>query len=347
MFSSLKSFRKLLYPFSIVYDAVTRFRNVLYEKNVLPSTGFGTPIVCVGNLSVGGTGKSPMVEYLLEIYNQGHQIAVLSRGYGRSTKGFFAVEINSEAEKVGDEPLQIKNKFPNATVAVCENRVVGINTLIKLHQPKLIVLDDGFQHRAVKPAYTILLTSYNNLYINDRLLPAGNLRESKAEAIRADLIVVTKCPSDLTKESMLVIENKLRPKPNQKVFFSTLVYQEQIKNHLNQEKLTSLSGKILLITGIANPKPLLEHLENLEIKVVHIAFKDHHNFSDSELKKIKLEAQDSIILTTEKDYMRLRSKIQSEKLYYLEVAHHFLKDQELFESLLLSKTKFLGQAQKL
>ena len=323
--------RKFLLPFSPIYGLVTRVRNLCYDKGIFNSKSYSFPIICIGNLSVGGTGKSPMVEYLIDYLGKDHRVATLSRGYGRTTKGFHLLNTSDTAKIVGDEPLQFKNKFPEVHVAVDENRQRGIAELIKIVSPEVIILDDALQHRPVKAGLNILLTTYGKLYPDDLLLPAGNLREPISGANRADIILVTKCPRDLSESEQAKISRKLKLNPHQNLFFSYIDYSSEILNDDQSISLESLHGKkISLVTGIANPQPLLEHLKGEKIDFEHLRFPDHYNFKDTDIENIIGE----MILTTEKDYMRLRSLMKNQKLFYIPISLKFIKGAEKFEKLI-------------
>lgn len=312
----MKHLRKILFPFSVLYDGVTRLRNFLYNRQLLKSHSFAIPVVCVGNLSTGGTGKTPMVEYLIRQWQSEYKMAVLSRGYGRKTRGFRWVSATDLPEETGDEPLQIKKKFPNTTVAVDEDRVRGIGILQKEHQ--LIVLDDAFQHRRVRPSFSILLTAYGQLYTDDLVLPAGNLRESRRNAHRADVIVVTKCPPDLSAAEKEKIRTKICPVDGQQLLFSHLTYSPTITNNRETVSLSSLKDQAFtLVTGIANPKPLVTYLHRLGLTFTHLSYPDHHLFSAQEVSRLQ---QQAFILTTEKDFVRLENLIDNKKLYSIPVA---------------------------
>ncbi|SDS61247.1 tetraacyldisaccharide 4'-kinase [Gramella sp. MAR_2010_147] len=329
----MSNLRKLLYPFSVLYHGITGMRNVLYDRNVLRSKSYDFPVICVGNLNTGGTGKSPMIEYLLDLLKKDHVTAILSRGYKRQSKGFRLVEIEDAAIITGDEPLQFKNKFPQSIVAVDANRREGIEKLIN-YFPDVILLDDAFQHRKVEAGFNILLTSYSDLYVNDLLLPGGNLRESISGASRAEVIVVTKCPEDLSMEDMDKIERLLKPLPHQKVYFTSIGYSDKIFSETESLLLEDIKAyNYTLVTGIANPKPLISYLEEKRIKLEHKKFPDHHNFSAKELKQLKHLPG---IITTEKDYMRLKDKLVSKTLFYLPIRVNFLKDKEGFNSQILN-----------
>ena len=312
--------RKLLFPISLIYGLIVYLRNRLYDLGIFASKSFSTKTICVGNLSVGGTGKTPMIELLVNNFADTYKIAILSRGYKRKSKGFLLSTASTSVEEIGDEPFQMKSKFPKVSVAVDANRRNGIAELEDEIKPDVILLDDAFQHRKVKPDLSILLTAYDNLYMEDWYLPTGNLRDAKGEAKRANLIVVTKCPSDISKLERDSIRVKINPKPHQKVLFSYLAYNKELKG--SEILLESLKGKMLtLVTGIANPTPLEKFLLSEGITFEHLKFNDHHFFTADEIEVLK---EKECILTTEKDYVRLKDKIT--KLHYIEVKHEFLED---------------------
>lgn len=318
--------RKLLLPFSWIYGGILAFRNFCYDKGWLESKSYSIPIICVGNLSTGGTGKSPMIEFLISFLKEEYKVAVLSRGYKRKTSGFLEVLEDSITEDVGDEPLQFKQKFPEVTVAVCEDRQEGIER-IKV-KADVILLDDGFQHRKVKASTYILLTTFADLYIQDSILPAGNLRESKRGAKRADVIIVTKCPEKVAYAKLQEIEYLLKLKPHQRVYFSKIGYDDTIYGVSEKQPLTYLKNKkFTLVTGIANPKPLVTYLKDSNYQFTHKKYSDHHHFSTSEIEELKKE---EIILTTEKDYVRLQPKLEKFAHYYLPIKTIILKKQEVF-----------------
>ncbi len=332
--------RKILYPFSVLYGGVTTARNVFYNKGILKSTSFTIPIIVVGNLSVGGTGKTPQVEYLVRLLQDTYKIAILSRGYKRNTKGFIIANETSTVSDIGDEPLQYYQKFATTIVAVDTDRVKGIKQLLNLlDKPEVILLDDAFQHRKVEAGFTILLTSYNDLYVDDKMLPTGNLRERVEGASRAQLIVVTKCPIYLSEEEQFEITKKLHVEHHQTVFFSTIKYGDTViskKGTIDFKKLSSY--KIILVTGIANTRPLVDFLKEQQFDFQHLKFSDHHNFSKKDLLKIKtsfdeLDSDKKIILTTEKDYIR-SFKAVDEEIYYLPIETSFIDHKKDFDKLI-------------
>jgi len=332
----MKLFRKLLFPFSLLYGGVTALRNLLYDKGILKSKAYDFPVICVGNLSTGGTGKSPMIELLVSYLKDDCKIAVLSRGYKRKTTGFRAVLITSTVEEVGDEPLQFKHKFPEINVAVCEDRQTGIEKLRKTAE--LVLLDDAFQHRKVRASLNILLTSYNDLYINDCILPAGNLREPKSGATRAQIIVVTKCPDTLDSERMEKIIRRLKPNSKQEVYFSKIGYSSHIINETEKRPLEYLRNReFILVTGIANPKPLIAYLKKEEFNFEIKSFPDHHNFSNSEIEQL---SKHKLILTTEKDYTRLKLLASRTEIYFLPIKTVILNDSEsLFKESIIKEAR--------
>ncbi|MDN3724577.1 tetraacyldisaccharide 4'-kinase [Aequorivita sp. SDUM287046] len=307
--------RKLLFPFSLLYGGVTALRNLLYNIGILQSKGYDVPIICVGNLSTGGTGKSPMIELLVSFLESDYHLAILSRGYKRKTTGYREVSENSSVAEVGDEPLQFKKKFPRVKVAVCEDRQTGIEQLRQ--SADVILLDDAFQHRKVKASLNILLTAFDSLFSDDYMLPSGNLREPKCGMKRAHIIVVTKCPENLSRSEMEIIKGKLKPKAGQEIYFSKIGYSSEIKNESGSKPLSYLRNqKFTLVTGIANPKPLVGFLKNEEMDFELHSFPDHHNFSDSEIEALK---KHPLILTTEKDFMRLQPLTAVTEIHYLPI----------------------------
>ena len=313
----MKLLRILLFPIVPIYFLVTWLRNKLYDAGIKPSKSYDFPVICVGNLSTGGTGKTPMIEYLVRILSKEKKLATLSRGYKRVTKGFLLADKYANVDAIGDEPFQFYNKFDDVYVAVDENRQNGIAELRQLSpKPEVILLDDAFQHRKVNAGFNILLTVYYNLYTQDILLPTGNLREPKSGASRADIIVVTKCPkniSDLEKEKII---KSIKPKTHQKVFFSFIQYSEIIQSASEERNLNSLP-KFSLVTGIANSKSLVSFLKSKGLEFEHLEFGDHYNFT---LKDIELFEEKELLLTTEKDFMRLiDNESLSSKLFYLPI----------------------------
>ncbi|WP_314818473.1 tetraacyldisaccharide 4'-kinase [Capnocytophaga gingivalis] len=315
--------RFLLLPFAILYGLGVRLRHFLYDRGWLSSKRYPFPILCVGNLAVGGTGKTPMVEYLVRLLGQ-EQVAILSRGYRRKTRGFFLADDSATAMTLGDEPYQYHRKFPRATVAVCESRQEGIERLLENPHFKYIILDDAFQHRKVQAGTNLLLTSYDKLYTQDFLLPVGSLRDIRSRARKAQIIIVTKCP-ELTQTEQEKIIQQLKPLPSQKVYFTTIAYSDRVYSHEDSQALKDfIATPFTLVTGIANPTPLVDFLEKQGASFEHLAYSDHHHFSNRELEFLR---QKERILTTEKDYVRLEGALST--LYYLPIETQFLNDQRL------------------
>ena len=316
--------RKILFPVSLLYAVVVHLRNYFYDKGVFKSKAYRTPIICVGNLSAGGTGKTPMIEFLVSELSQEFKVAILSRGYRRKSKGFMLADKETTVELLGDEPFQIYSKFPEITVAVDTDRRNGISILEDKVGPALILLDDAFQHRRVQPDLSILLTAYGNLYTDDWYLPTGNLRDSKREAKRADLIIVTKCPPNLNDKVRTSITRKLKPKPYQHVLFSYVAYDALLKGTGNDIPLEKFKDKkITLVTGIANPEPFVSHLIKEGLDFNHLRFQDHHFFTEKELARLRKK---DFIITTEKDYVRLKDSLKN--VHYILIKHKFMGDDK-------------------
>jgi len=333
----LKSFRYILFPFSIIYGSVIWVRNKMFDKKILRSASFNFPVICVGNLAVGGTGKTPMAEYLVKLLEKKFKVATLSRGYKRKTKGFAIADENTTAIDIGDEPMQIHQKFPGITVAVAEERVIGIPQLLYTKpETQVIILDDAFQHREVKAGLNILLTAYGDLYTRDFILPAGDLRDVKSSSKRAEIIVVTKCKSHLDEKERSAIVKEIAPLPQQKVYFTKIEYSSPYHLFSKQNRFLERDCNVLLVCGIANPEPLKEVLNNYVSSYEMLLFRDHHIFNTDDLKEIKkqfskIENKNKIILTTEKDGVRL-AKFEKEladlPVYVFPIAHKFLFGEE-------------------
>lgn len=311
----------LLAPISWIYSLVMDVRNWMFTHGWLHEREFRVTIICVGNLAVGGTGKTPHCVWLVEsMLQQGKRAAILSRGYGRKTSGFLEATASSTAEMIGDEPLQMFLHFGcSVVVAVCEDRCKGIETLLEKHPDiDVIVLDDAFQHRYVRPSRRILLTDYNRLYSKDHVIPWGRLRESRKGAERADVIIVSKCPSNLSEEEMQAIREQLKPNELQKLYFTRMKYASM------PELETTSSPRVALLAGIAHPEPFKAHFEAKNCPIVHtLFFSDHHNFSKKDVARIEDVASDvDYIVTTAKDYARLLGlPFQKEVLNKIKVQH--------------------------
>lgn len=306
----LKYLRWFLLPFSWLYGSIILIRNWCYDAGIFKSQGFDIPVISVGNLDIGGAGKSPMTEYLVHLFKGYKKVATLSRGYGRNTQGFLIADANSTATQIGDEPAQFKQKFPDITVAVCEKRVNGINQLKGNHN--LIILDDAYQHRAVKAGLSILLFDHSRIFEPRFILPAGNLREPFSGRKRADIIIVSKCPSSLSLQEQQNIKSRIDPFSHQTLFFSAISYGNL--QDINADPVTTIIDAetvVFLITGIANPTPLLKHVKKQAKQVVHHNYPDHHQFSLKNIAKLADEfnactTDKKLIITTEKDIQRLR-----------------------------------------
>jgi tetraacyldisaccharide 4'-kinase len=320
--------RKLLFPFAILYGLITSIRNFLFDKGILKSYSFDLPVIAVGNLSVGGTGKTPQIEYLIRLLSDKYKIATLSRGYKRQSKGFILADANSNATILGDEPFQFYKKFPLIQVAVDADRKNGIEQLLSLtEKPEVVLLDDAFQHRKVKAGFYILLTSYGDLYSDDFMLPTGNLRESRSGAQRANMIIVTKCPFNLSLDEQNAIKNRLKVSENQELYFTFIAYEEFIYGENRKINVNEIqSAAKLLVAGIAKPEPFFAYLQ--DTNDVCLSFPDHHNFTDKDILEIKNLAQNNIIITTEKDYMRLKGSLPGEQLFYLPIQSSFVSGPE-------------------
>ncbi len=346
----LRSFRYLLFPFSLIYGGVIWLRNWLFDKDILKSAAFNFPIICVGNIAVGGTGKTPMTEYLIRLLQNDFKTATLSRGYKRKTKGFAIADASTTALEIGDEPMQFHNKFPGVTVAVGEERLVAIPQL--LHDradTELIILDDAFQHRSVRAGLNIVLTAYNNLYTRDLILPAGDLRDIKGSMQRADIIVVTKCKAELSVKEKQSILSEISPLPHQSVFFTSIIYTRPYHLFNHQPAAIIAATNILLVCGIANPRPLKDYLESKMHTYDMLRYPDHHIFNSDDLADIKkhfakMNGTDKVIITTEKDAVRLvkfEEDLKDFPVFVLPIEHAFLfNEAEQFNELVL---KFIGK----
>ncbi|TYA84082.1 tetraacyldisaccharide 4'-kinase [Seonamhaeicola marinus] len=311
-------FRYIAFPFVPFYYLATWVRNRLYDNGIKKSLSYEFPVICVGNLSVGGTGKTPMIEFLVNALKDDYKLATLSRGYKRKTTGFQLANDKSDAESIGDEPFQFYSKFKEAIqVAVDADRNNGIKNLMSLkNSPEVILLDDAFQHRKVKAGFYILLTTYNNPYCDDILLPTGDLREPRKGAKRADVIIVTKCPDTISEVEKETLRQKLKPEKYQDVFFSSISYADKVYSQKDAMALEGLR-EFTLVTGIANAMPLVNFLKAKGLKFRHLNYKDHHDFSNLEIESLNKEA---LIITTEKDFMRLKQyEVLKSKLYYLPI----------------------------
>lgn len=323
--------RKILFPFAILYGLVTSIRNFLFDNGILKSYTFDLPIIAVGNLSVGGTGKTPQIEYLIRLLSGSYKVATLSRGYKRKSKGFILADATSNAEILGDEPFQFYQKFAEIQVAVDADRKNGIEQLLSQKpRPEVILLDDAFQHRKVKAGFYIMLTSFGDLYSDDFMLPTGNLRECRSGAKRANVIIVTKCPPRLSLEEQDEIRSKLKIARNQELYFTTIVYDDCIYSENQTVKVSEIREKDkVLLAGIAKPEPFFDFLKNKNEEC--LTYPDHHHFTEKDILDIKNKSINKIIVTTEKDYVRLKGSVPSERLFYLPIKSQFLGGGDAFK----------------
>ena len=337
----LKLLQILLAPIALVYGVIVKIRNYLFDTHIFKSVEFSKPIICVGNITVGGTGKTPHVEYLLKLLSPTHNVATLSRGYKRKTKGFGNVSTSSTASEVGDEPLQMKLKFPSVNVAVDADRVNGISRLIGENTNlDTIILDDAYQHRWVKPGLLILLIDYNQPITRDYFLPMGRLRDSVKEKRRADIIIITKCPIDLSNEQKQSIKIELKVTQNQSIYFTTMVYGNPIPVFKEYAKTLELNKdqEIFAFAGIANPTFFFSYINSKAILIENHTYPDHFTFTKNKIYPIfdsylKSKTLGKAIVTTEKDAARLRDISSLEEdfkkaLFFIPIEVHFLDSQE-------------------
>ncbi|MGJ8745150.1 tetraacyldisaccharide 4'-kinase [Polaribacter sp.] len=338
----MKIIRFLLFPIAILYHLVTALRNLFFDIKIFKEVSFKIPVIAVGNLSVGGTGKTPQIEYLIRVLQDNYKIAVLSRGYKRKTQGFVLLNKTHSAEDVGDEPLQYFKKFNKISVAVDANRVAGVERLLQEKKPEVVLLDDAYQHRKIKASLYVLLTKYNDLFTDDFLLPTGNLRESSNGAKRSDVILITKCPENLDDLKQQVVIEKLK-KYKKPIYFTSISYADKLEGNHSISMDALKDYEVLLVTGIANPSPLLQHLQQKKITYKHLKFPDHHHFSSSDIEHInkkfgELSSSKKILVTTEKDFTRLENKVAA--ISYIKIETVFLNNKkEAFNALINNHIK--------
>lgn len=344
----LQCFGKMFIDYINPYSWVVTLRNVAFDKGWLESKSFTLPIISVGNLTVGGTGKTPHIEYIIELLKDEFEIATLSRGYKRKSRGYATAVNDGDVAIVGDEPAQIKKKFPYITVAVDEKRVDGIENLLKEEKkPDVVLLDDAFQHRYVTPGLSIVLIDYNRPVWRDCVLPFGRLREAAKGIKRADVVVMTKCPADISREKKLQCEKMLRMKDGTPLFFSTICYDEpKALFDTSDSKCTLGHGtQVLLLTGIAQPEPLKKELERRGAAVTLMQYGDHHNFSTDELKEVEkrfasLQGEEKFIITTEKDAERLVGRNDlpetiKENTFCIPIKVRIIENEKMFNQIIL------------
>jgi len=333
-----------LYPLSLLYGLVTGFRNFLYNLEILNSDEFTIPVICVGNITVGGTGKTPHTEYLAGLLEKEFKVAILSRGYKRKSQGFRFAAPGSTAADIGDEPLQMYRKFPEVTIAVDGDRVRGVKKILEERpETNVIILDDGFQHRSITPGYSILLSDYERLMVRDHLLPYGNLRESLSNMNRADIILITKSPGNISPIQRRILVREVDKRPYQNLYFTSLNYKEPVNvfngTHPETDILSQEGSKnrgIVLVTGIANPRHLAEYLGKKCSEIIHLHYGDHHYFTQKDIDKMteawsSLKSTSKYVITTEKDAVRLKDFTNiAEQIrpatFYIPVGIDFLND---------------------
>lgn len=322
---------KILFPLSACYGGVIALRHFLYDKGILPSVAHPVPVICVGNLSFGGTGKTPMTLYLAQLLRPYYRVAILSRGYKRASKGFYLAGEGATVAELGDEAFLYYRTSLDVRVAVDGDRNNGVRQLLGLPQPpEVILLDDALQHRRIRPGFTILLTTYARLYARDALFPAGSLRDRKRQARRADVVVVTKCPANLAEAERETIRAALKLLPRQHLFFSAIRYGEVLQSAMGKLSLDALTGEpFTLVTGIADPEPLITFLKRKGLQFKVMRYPDHHAFSEREIAGLR---QREMVVTTEKDYVRLQGRV--ERLYYVPMALFFLEEGEVFDEMI-------------
>lgn len=352
--SAIQHMRKVysifLLPWGWLYGVIMQVRNFLYDRGIQKTCAFDRAVISVGNLTVGGTGKTPCIEYLVRLLKEQLYIAVLSRGYKRTTQGFRVANAYDTVLTIGDEPFQLYSKFASSgrvRIAVAEDRVQGINKLLAIAPgTQAILLDDGFQHRSVKPHLNILLTDFHRPFFADYVLPTGRLREPRQSAHRADVVLVTKCPDPMPKAAQEYFQHHIRKycrnQPPPPIFFTRIRYGSPIR--VGKEQTKPFAEHILLVTGIADPTPLVRYVAQHYQLIQHMAFKDHHAFTAQDIQKIlsvfdHIGCKEQCLLTTEKDSVRLlhtslQSMLQHIPVFYLSIAMEFVEGEEVFNQLI-------------
>jgi|ERR1035437_328232 tetraacyldisaccharide 4'-kinase len=344
----------LLYPISRLYGLITGIRNFLYDSGILHSEEFHFPVICVGNITVGGTGKTPHTEYIAGLLRENFKVATLSRGYKRKTLDFRIASSEARVSEIGDEPMQIFHNFPDILVTVDKNRVHGVNKILQEYpETEVIILDDGFQHRRITPGFSILLSDYDRLFIRDHILPYGNLRENIGNMRRADMILITKSPENISPIQRRLIVKEIDKTPYQNLYFTSLRYKEPVHvfENINEETQSEFTEcdkcGIVLITGIANPLPLKEYLLKTYSEIIHLTFPDHYNYNEEDLFSFSsaynsLKSVHRYLFTTEKDAVRLREfaniaePIKS-AFFYIPIEIYFLnEDKDEFDNLIIN-----------
>ena len=325
----MSQLRKLLFPISITYYIFQLIKNKLYDLRILKVTEFEIPTLCIGNLSLGGSGKTPLVNYIIKNFKNKYKIAFLSRGYNRNTSGYILVNDENSAQEIGDEPYLIKRNHKKLIVSVSENRVHGIKkTIEKFKGIQMFILDDAFQHRRLKCSLNIVLSKFDSPFYNDFIIPVGNLREPKCGIKRANIIIITKCPLNINENQKTNIYNKINPSINQKVFFSSIIYNNYLIGR-NKIQIKNLVGSsLILVTGIADSSSLEKYLLEKDIVFNHIKFNDHHKYVKSDIQKIKSKSTNKLIITTEKDYYKIIGIEKLSNIYFqgIDIKFHCPKE---------------------
>ncbi len=336
--------KPLLYPVSILYGAIMWLRNKLYDAGLISSIQFSVPVISVGNLSTGGTGKTPHIEYLVRLLEYEYKVATMSRGYKRSTTGFFLAKEGTDAWMIGDEPMQFHRKFPEIVVSVCEDRMTGIPRLLG-EKPDIdvVLLDDAFQHRSVKPGLNILIIDFAKPFYRDYILPFGSLRESRKAYKRADIIIVSKCPPQLDHNRQQEMISRIKPLAHQQVFFSAIAYAPLTDFFTGEPFVPAAQPNIVMVSGIAKPEPMLQYLRETAHDVHLLRYPDHHYFTQNNLEEIRQTyenwtAEHKIIVTTEKDAARLAMHRKTLAAWgipiaVLPIAVRLLQEEALFDQL--------------
>lgn len=338
----MKFLKYILFPFSIFYWIFTWCRNFCFDNGILKQSHFSIPIISIGNITVGGTGKTPHVQYLINLLQE-KNISTLSRGYKRKSKGFLLANENTTVDELGDEPFQLHKRFSNISVAVCEKRVVGVQNLLQ-QVPNLqtIILDDAFQHRYIKPSFQIVLIDYNRPIWKDCVFPTGFLREGKYALNRADVVIVTKCPSNFSEEQKNYWINKLNLK-TQKLFFSTMnygfIYDNNTKQTYENQQFIK-NNDICLVTGIAQPQPLIDYIKQYNESLSAEIFPDHYSYSEKDVVRLQNINKNKLLLTTEKDAYKLSKILPKAKIFVIPIMPIILFDKkEEFDTLIQKVTE--------
>ena len=320
----MKLLQSVLFPFSLLYGTIIALRNILFDKGILNTQTPKIPNVGVGNLSVGGTGKSVVIDYIISIFKEQYSLVLISRGYKRKTKGVIVANSNSTAYEIGDEPYQFLSKH-NVGIIVSEKRERALKVISEFKKlPDIILFDDIMQHRFITPQCLIVTTTYSEPFFRDNLLPAGRLRESPKQIKRAQIILINKCPDNISIKDQTLFIDKIKPLACDRVYFTTIAYENSVKNKLKSINLSSIKNSFLLITGIANPKYLVDYLNKKGLDFLHLKYPNHHNFKENEIKEIRRQQKGRKIITTEKDFGRLENYFTSNELFFIPIKLKFI-----------------------